>query len=272
MTPPVTPPTTDVEIDLRSVGKTYTGGTTDVTALSPTTLSIRQGELVVIVGPSGCGKTTLLRMIAGLIQPSTGAIHIRDQDLWLRGGKNISAVGELGFVFQQSNLFPWRTIEQNIALPLELRGVGRRQRLARAGELAELVGLKGFERAYPYELSGGMAQRAAIARALSHNPRILLMDEPFGALDAMTRDAMNLELQRLWMELKSTIVFVTHSIPESVFLADRVISLAARPGRIVSDTRIPFARPRTPELEITADFQGYVGSLRGLLGSKGAPA
>ena len=261
----------DSEILLADVTKTYVGGATNVTALATTSLAIAKGEFVVVVGPSGCGKTSLLRMIAGLIAPTSGSITIRKQALWAGGAKNRSAVGELGFVFQQSNLFPWRTVIDNIALPLELRGMGRRERLARAAQLTELVGLSGFERAYPHELSGGMSQRTAIARALSHDPRILLMDEPFGALDVMTRDAMNQELQRIWLELKSTIVLVTHSIPESVFLADRVVSLAARPGRIAGITDIPFARPRTPQLEIGAQFQGYVGRLRGLLDSRPNP-
>jgi NitT/TauT family transport system ATP-binding protein len=256
-----------VEISLQTISKTYSSNTGDVLALAPTSLTIGKGEFVVVVGPSGCGKTTLLRMIAGLIRPTTGAITIGNQALWQGSGKNSAAIGELGFVFQQSNLFPWRTVVRNIALPLELRGMARRERMARAEELIELVGLKGFENAYPHELSGGMAQRAAIARALSHNPRILLMDEPFGALDAMTRDAMNFELQRIWMNLQSTVVFVTHSIPESVFLADRVISLAARPGRIVKTTEVSFARPRQPELEQSGEFQAHVGVLRHLLHS-----
>jgi NitT/TauT family transport system ATP-binding protein len=256
-----------VEILLKEVGKIYPSSAGEVQALAPTSLEIGGGEFVVIVGPSGCGKTTLLRMIAGLIRPSHGSIHIGNQPLWQGSTKNSQAVGELGFVFQQANLFPWRTVARNIALPLELRGVAKRQRMSRAAELAELVGLKGFENAYPHELSGGMAQRAAIARALSHDPRILVMDEPFGALDAMTRDAMNLELQRIWMNLNSTVVFVTHSIPESVFLADRVVSLAARPGRIVQLTDVKFARPRMPELEQTLPFQQHVGQLRALLQS-----
>ncbi|MES2483918.1 MAG: ABC transporter ATP-binding protein [Pseudomonadota bacterium] len=256
-----------VEISLQTISKTYSSNTGDVVALSPTSLTIGKGEFVVVVGPSGCGKTTLLRMIAGLIRPTTGTITIGNESLWQGSGKNSAAVGELGFVFQQSNLFPWRTVVRNIALPLELRGMAKRERMARAQELVELVGLHGFENAYPHELSGGMAQRAAIARALSHNPRILLMDEPFGALDAMTRDAMNFELQRIWMNLQSTVVFVTHSIPESVFLADRVISLAARPGRIVRTTEVSFARPRQPELEQSGEFQAHVGELRHLLHS-----
>ncbi|WP_210484467.1 ABC transporter ATP-binding protein [Microvirga antarctica] len=258
---------TDIEIQLENVTKTYSGGATSVTALTETSLSIAKGEFVVIVGPSGCGKTTLLRMIAGLIKPTSGEIKIRNKPLWVKNAKSTEAVGELGFVFQQANLLPWRSVAGNIALPLELRGVGRRERGKRAEELAELVGLKGFENASPHELSGGMAQRAAIARALSNQPSILLMDEPFGALDVMTRDAMNQELQQIWLDLRPTIVLVTHSIPESVFLADRVISLAPRPGRIVDIKDIHFPRPRTPETERSSEFQSHIGQLRGLLDS-----
>jgi NitT/TauT family transport system ATP-binding protein len=253
------------EIELDQVNKTYLGSSSAVVALTETSLAIRKGEFVVVVGPSGCGKTTMLRIMAGLIRPTGGEIRIGGKPLWVRDAKNREAVGELGFVFQQSNLFPWRSVVENIALPLELRGVSRREREKRAEELAELVGLKGFEKALPHELSGGMAQRTAIARALSTNPSILLMDEPFGALDVMTREAMNQELQQIWMELGSTIVFVTHSIAESVFLADRVASLAARPGRVVALTEIPFPRPRTPDTELSGEFQSYVGGLRRLL-------
>ena len=165
-----------------------------------------------LLGPSGCGKTTMLRMIGGLLEPTSGRLTIEGRDLWKAGQRQSEALGELGMVFQDANLFPWLTIEDNIALPLELRKVPKAERLARARELTKLVGISGFEGRWPKELSGGMRQRAAIARALSYNPKILLMDEPFGALDAMTRDAMNLELQSIWTKTRKTIVLVTHSI------------------------------------------------------------
>ena len=260
---------TDIEIKLDKVTKTYSGGATSVVALTETSLSIKKGEFVVIVGPSGCGKTTLLRMIAGLIKPTSGEINIRNKPLWLRHTKSSEALGELGFVFQQANLFPWRTVTENIALQLELRGVSRQDRKKRVTYLAELVGLKKIQCLSPRTL-GRMAQRAAIARALSTQPSILLMDEPFGALDVMTRDAINQELQQIWMDRKPTIVLVTHSIPESVFLADRVVSLAPRPGRIVRITDIPLVRPRTPETELTGEFLSYIGQLRGLLHGRSA--
>lgn len=253
-------------IHLEQVSKVFRGSTETVTALTPTDLTVTQGEFVVVVGPSGCGKTTLLRMIGGLTQPSAGLVEVFGKPLWTAsGGKSKTVVNELGFVFQQANLLPWRTVEKNIALPLENRNVPKSRRLARARELCELVGIQGFEKAYPHELSGGMAQRVAIARGLSHNPKILLMDEPFGALDAITRDQMNLELQRIWMETGATVVLVTHSIAESVFLGDRIVSFTARPGRMAGETTVSFVRPRSLELTEDIAFQSQVGSIRELL-------
>jgi len=261
-------------IDLDGVEKWY--GTTDepVYALSKTDLSVAQGEILVLLGPSGCGKTTLLRMIGGLLKPTRGGIRVAGHDLWPKGARarNSDAVHELGMVFQEANLFPWMNIEDNIALPLELRGVGRTERLAQARALTRLVGINGFEKRWPRELSGGMRQRAAIARALSYDPRILLMDEPFGALDAMTRDAMNLELQRIWMDLgegganpaasRKTIVLVTHSITEAVFLADRIVLLAPRPGKVDREIAVSFPRPRSIDLQATVEFVSVVNELR----------
>jgi NitT/TauT family transport system ATP-binding protein len=171
-------------------------------------------------------------------------------------------LSKLGVVFQEALLFPWYSIETNVALPLKLSGVPKADRLKRARELCALVGIAGFERAWPRQLSGGMRQRAAIARALAADPEILLMDEPFGALDAMTRDQLNLELQRIWMHTRSTIVFVTHSIPEAVFLADRIVLLSPRPGRIHSVVEVPFARPRAPSLSDDGEFHRIVRHLR----------
>jgi NitT/TauT family transport system ATP-binding protein len=189
-------------------------------------------------------------------------VTVSGRPLWDGGRRDDEALRKLGLVFQDANLFPWYTVEENISLPLLLRKVDKRERLRRAHELGELVGLQGFERALPRELSGGMRQRVAIARALSYNPEILLMDEPFGALDAMTRDKMNMELQRIAEAARATVVFVTHSIAEAVFLADRVVLLSARPGRIRSITQVDAPRPRS--LEVTADpgFQETVLELR----------
>jgi len=256
-------------IAFRAVEKWY--GTRDepVHALTATDLSVADGEFLVLLGPSGCGKTTMLRMIGGLLAPTSGEIEIEGRGLWQTGQRQARALSDLGMVFQDANLFPWLSIEQNIALPLELKGVGRAERLGRAGILAKLVGIQGFEKRWPRELSGGMRQRAAIARALSYDPRILLMDEPFGALDAMTREAMNLELQRIWLETRKTIVLVTHSIAEAAFLADRILLLSPRPGRVDMTLEIPFARPRAPDLQSTAAFQAIVRSLRNRLNEIG---
>jgi NitT/TauT family transport system ATP-binding protein len=174
-------------------------------------------------------------------------------------------VSKLGVVFQDANLFPWYSVEDNIALPLRIRGVARGERRRRAHELSELVGLRGFEKAWPRELSGGMRQRVAIARALSYDPEILLMDEPFGALDAITREKMNVEVQRLALATRATVLFVTHSISEAVFLADRVVLLSARPGRIKSVTSIPVPRPRALDVNTTPEFQETVARLRSQL-------
>jgi len=204
----------------------------------------------------------MLRMIGGLLTPSSGEIRIGERNLWRGAERDSSALRELGVVFQDANLFPWFSIEDNVALPLRLRGMPKAERRAKARELCELVGIGGFEKAWPRHLSGGMRQRAAIARALSYEPHILLMDEPFGALDAITRDQMNLELQRIWLAQRCTIVFVTHSIAEAVFLGDRVILLSPRPGRIDMELEVPFERPRRTALQAVPEFQGLVQRLR----------
>jgi NitT/TauT family transport system ATP-binding protein len=254
----VTPPA----IVFRAVEKWY--GTRDepVHALARTDIEVADGEFLVLLGPSGCGKTTMLRMIGGLVAPTSGEIEIEGRGLWRAGRRQAGAVADLGMVFQDANLFPWLTIERNIALPLDLRGAQAAQRRARVAALTRLVGIEGFEKRWPRELSGGMRQRAAIARALSYEPRILLMDEPFGALDAMTREVMNVELQRIWMETAKTIVLVTHSITEATFLADRVVLLSPRPGRVEMIETVPFQRPRVPDLQSTPEFQAITRRLR----------
>jgi NitT/TauT family transport system ATP-binding protein len=249
-------------IELEGVTKRYQTRQGSTLALSDVSLSVGRKEFVVLIGQSGCGKTTLLRILAGLIQPTEGDVRVGGSSLWSGARRDDEALSKLGLVFQDANLFPWYSVEDNISLPLRLRGVGKAERMKRAHELCELVGLTGFEGAYPRELSGGMRQRVSIARALSYNPEILLMDEPFGALDALTRDKMNVELQRIADASDATVVFVTHSIMEAVFLADRVVLLSARPGRIRSVTDVGYERPRSVDVQSDTGFQELVKELR----------
>ncbi len=252
-------------IELRDVAKEFTARHRVVQALSGVTLDVGAGELVAVVGVSGCGKSTLLRIIGGLLAASAGEIRIK--------GRPIDGPDpEVGIVFQSPVLLPWRNVAQNIALQLEIRGVPAREYGARVKQLITLVGLDGFEDGKPYELSGGMQQRVALCRALVHDPSLLLMDEPFGALDAMTREQMNLELQRIWMETRKTIVLITHSIIEAVFLADRVIVMTPRPGRI-SDV-IPVAIPRPRSFDSLKDpaFHAACDRVRALMNAAGMVA
>lgn len=253
-------------IALKGVEKVFSTPGGQLQALTPTDFTIAKGEMTILLGPSGCGKTTMLRLIAGLETPSSGELVVNNQPLWTRNKRNGAALSQLGIVFQEANLFPWFTIEENIALPLKLRGVVKKERLEKARELCKLVGISGFEQRWPGELSGGMRQRAAIARALSYDPEILLMDEPFGALDAITRDQMNEELQRIWMETGKTIVVVTHSISEAVFLADRIALLSPRPGRLQEVVNVDFPRPRHFDIHADPKFQAIAEKLRQGLG------
>ena len=263
--PPVTPVEAVVEpprLRIEDVGRDFHTRNGVTHAVSGIDLTIERGDFVALIGRSGCGKTTLLRMIGGLLPPSAGTIEVDGRSLWRGGHVEPSAVTKLGFVFQESNLFPWFSVLDNIALPLKLRGMGKTERRERAAEFAAMVGLSGFERSYPRELSGGMRQRAAIARALSTEPELLLMDEPFGALDALTRERMNLELQRIVLDTNSTVVFVTHDIPEAVFLADRVVHMTPRPGRIRQILPADFPKPRAVEVTTTPEFNEIVRILR----------
>ena len=223
-------------------------------ALDSVSFTIQPQEFVCVLGPSGSGKSTLLRILAGLLQPTSGTFTFR-------GGKP-----KIGMVFQQSNLMPWRTTLQNILLPLELEGLPAGESQARAQELINLVGLQGFESAWPRDLSGGMAQRVAIARALIHDPDILLLDEPFGSLDALTREHMWTELSRIWQRRQKTVLMVTHSIGESLLLADRVLVLTQRPGKVKLDLEVDLPRPRTDEMRYTANFGELARRLKEAIG------
>ena len=218
-----------------------------VTALSNFSLDIAKGEFVSIVGPSGCGKSTFLNIVLGLIKPGSGKIQLN--------GTSITGPGqERAMVFQEFGLLPWRTVTSNVELGLELKGIPPAQRASRASNLINLVGLQGFENHYPHELSGGMKQRVGLARALATEPEVLLMDEPFAALDAQTRDLMQTELLQIWERTRKTVLFVTHSIEEAAYLSDRVIVMTARPGRTKDVLRIDLPRPRDYEMRLTPKF------------------
>ncbi len=227
----------------------------EVLALKEVSIDIVRDQFVTLVGPSGCGKSTLLKLFAGVIFPSGGEIRL--DNLRLTGPSR-----EIGMVFQRAILLPWRTVLDNVLFPIQMLGWPLRNYREEALRLIQMVGLAGFENALPNELSGGMQQRVSICRALIYDPKILLMDEPFGALDAMTREDLSIELLRIWNERRKTVVFVTHSISEAVLLADRVIVMTARPGQVVRDIEIRLPRPRTLETELTPEFGHYVHTIR----------
>jgi NitT/TauT family transport system ATP-binding protein len=254
-------------IQLQQVSKRFGPPGTDP-VLGSIDLTVEEGQFVALLGASGCGKTTLLRIIGGLEQASSGSISVMGGDLSGSASSRRKALGDVGFVFQDHNLLPWRSSHANVVLPLESRRVPRAERREIGTRMLELVGLSAAADKLPHQLSGGMRQRVAIARALSYDPGALLMDEPFGALDAQTRDSLNLELQRIWLERRKTIVFVTHSIQEAVFLADRVVVMRAAPGRIVADVEIDFPRPRGVDVLATSRFAEYTGQLRELLNAE----
>ncbi len=234
--PPAPPvpaaPTGRVTVRLSAVGKVFSTGGSAVTALEDVTLTVREGEFVCLLGASGCGKSTLLNLVAGLDRPTHGTVE---------------RAGDPSFMFQEAALFPWLSVERNVELPLQLRGVPRGRRRERVAELLDLVQLSSFARRQPHELSGGMRQRVALARALAHDAEVLLMDEPFGALDAMTRDILHDELERIWQATGRTILFVTHNVREAARLGDRVVLLTSRPGRVAEEFVVDIPRPRQIE-------------------------
>jgi NitT/TauT family transport system ATP-binding protein len=244
-------------IEAQDLSLTFEAADGPVFALSNVSLRVAEGEFVSLIGPSGCGKTTLLRIIADLEKPSAGTITVNGLT-----PEEARLKRQYGYVFQAPALYPWRTVERNIRLPLEIMGFSRDERKARAARNIELVNLKGFEKKYPWQLSGGMQQRASIARALSFDPKLLLMDEPFGALDEIVRDGLNLQLLKLWHETKKTVVFVTHSIPEAVFLSTRIIVMSPRPGRIIDVIDCDLPASRSLDIRETPEFLSIAHRVR----------
>ena len=250
-------------VELHGVSKVFPRGNT--VALQGIDLTIEAGEFVSLIGPSGCGKSTLLRTIGDLVQPTSGTIVVNG-----KSAHQARRDRDYGIVFQDPVLYDWRTVAKNIALPLEMLGWDRPRRTQRVREMMELVELSGFEGHHPWQLSGGMQQRVSIARALSFSPALLLMDEPFGALDEMTRERLNIELLRIWQETSSTIVFVTHSIAEAVFLSTRVVVMSARPGRIAELIDVNLKQPRTAETREDPRYFELVTAVREALARGGA--
>ncbi len=246
----------------RGLSKTYVTGSGEVTALKGLDFEIGDGEFVSVVGQSGCGKSTLLKVLAGLLPYTAGSVELNGKPL--RGPTPQAAI-----VFQSPVLLPWRTVLDNVLLPIEFRKLPVADYRQSAADLLAMVGLSEFAQRYPFELSGGMQQRTAIVRALIQDPRLLLMDEPFGALDAMTREQMNLELLRIWSQNRKTVIFITHSIAEAIFLSDRVIAMTARPGTIADIITIDLPRPRELSVINTDRFGRYAAKLRSLLDAQG---
>jgi NitT/TauT family transport system ATP-binding protein len=247
----------DVVVAATGIGKVFDPGSSPVVALDGIDLAIRTGEFVSLIGPSGCGKSTLLRIIGDLIEPTSGEILVN-----AKPARQARLDRDYGMVFQAPVLMDWRTIARNIELPLEIMGFAKPERERRSAELLKLVELEGFGDRHPWQLSGGMQQRVAIARALAFDPKLLLMDEPFGALDEMTRERMNLELMSIWSRTATTVVFVTHSIPEAVFLSTRVVVMSARPGRISRVIDIDLPQPRTVDTRETTRYFELVTQVR----------
>lgn len=247
-------------VQLNGVYKTFSSGKVQVRALEDINLEIRAEEFVAIVGASGCGKSTMLRLVGGLVAPTRGEIQI--------GEKVVTGPGPgIGIVFQTPVLLPWRSVEENVQLPLDIQGLGKRPK--RVQELLDLAGLHGFERNRPFELSGGMQQRVALCRALVTDPSLLLMDEPFGALDALTREQINLELQRIWMETRKTVLLITHSITEAVLLADKIVVMTPRPGRVQEIIKVDLPRPRDFSVIREPAFYNACDRIRFLMNAAG---
>lgn len=245
-------------VKAEGITKRFGSGDKEMVALSGLNLEVQEGEFLSLLGPSGCGKSTALNIMGGLLTATEGTITF--------GGEPLTEPSrKIGMMFQQAVMFPWRTTLQNVLLPVEVFGENKKQFIPKAQELLEMVGIREFQDSYPWQLSGGMQQRAALCRVLLHDPKLLLLDEPFGALDEFTRESMNQELLRLQAYSQSTAVLVTHNITEAVFMSDRVAVMSARPGRLVGILEVPFDRPRTPDLQTSNDFIKLVAEARRML-------
>jgi len=252
-------------IKFDNVSKVFETRSQEIVAVKDYSMEVLTGEFVSIIGPSGCGKSTLIRMLDGIIKPTYGAIYLDGIQVNEEGKMPKETLRKMGFIFQQPNLLPWYTVIQNIALPLQIQGIPKIMAIQQAQAWVEKIGLQGFENEWPQNLSGGMAQRVAIARALIQKPQLLLLDEPFGALDALTREQMSIELLGTWEQIHTTVLMVTHSISEAVLLADRVLVFGHRPGCIVNSLEIQFDRPRNPDLRDTAEFTQTTKLLREMI-------
>ncbi|MGI6877212.1 ABC transporter ATP-binding protein [Microbacterium sp. gxy059] len=255
--------TAETAVSVDDVEITFSSKRSRVTALTDVSLRVEPGEFVAIAGPSGCGKSTLLKAVAGLTLPSAGSVHLRGQHV--TGPRQ-----DIGYVFQRAALLEWRSVRGNILLQAEMRGMDGAEAKRRTDQLIEMTGLTGFEKALPHELSGGMQQRVSLCRALLHEPQVLLMDEPFGALDALTREKMNVELNRIWAETGTTVLLVTHSVAEAVYLASRVVVMSPRPGRIIEEHHVDLPRRRGyAETLADPEFHRVSSRVRELLGAAG---
>ena len=246
-------------VEISRINKSFTDRKKTTTAIKEISFTVNDGERISLLGPSGCGKTTLLRIIAGLTTPTSGDVRIK-------GSKVVGPSPDIGIVFQEPALLPWRNMLDNISLPLEILGLNGNSRARKPGELISMVGLSGFEKYLPHEMSGGMQQRVSLCRALIHSPSLLLLDEPFGALDAMTREQLNFELLKLQTRFPVTTVLVTHSIPEAILLSDRVVLLGPRPGSIVATFQIPFLNARDESLLDSESFRSIANQIRQRMG------
>lgn len=255
----MTLPASNPILSVQNLSAVFSNGKGKLIALQDISFSVAGQEFVCVLGPSGSGKSTLLRILGGLLAPTGGQVTLGGQSL--RGPHP-----KVGLVFQDPNLMPWRTVIQNVVLPLEIRGISREDARAQAIAILNLVGLQGFEHYLPSDLSGGMAQRVAIARSLVHDPDVLLLDEPFGALDALTRERMGVELSRIWQVRRKTVLMVTHAIDEAILLADRILILSSQPGRLVMDAPVDLPRPRLDAVRYTSEFGDLAQKLRAAIG------